>query len=146
MPMPCSAPEEGLMDALIYHNPACGTSRNTLALLRHAGVQPRIVEYVTAPPSRDELLALVRDAGIPLREAVREKDLGKLGLAPIPADAGDDALLDLLMANPRLIQRPFVRTPLGVRLARPPERVLELLPPIDAPFPKEDGEVVPPRR
>jgi arsenate reductase len=134
------------MDALIYHNPACGTSRNTLALLRHAGVQPRIVEYVTAPPSRDELLALVRDAGIPLREAVREKDLGKLGLAPIPADAGDDALLDLLMANPRLIQRPFVRTPRGVRLARPSERVLEILPPIDAPFTKEDGEVVPPRR
>jgi arsenate reductase len=134
------------MDAVIYHNPACGTSRNTLALLRHAGVQPRVVESVTAPPPRDELLALVRDAGIPLREAVREKDLGKLGLPPIPADASDETLLALLAAHPRLIQRPFVRTPLGVRLARPSERVLEILPPIDAPFTKEDGEVVPPRR
>ena len=129
----------------IYHNPKCGTSRNTLALLRHAGVEPRIVAYVDDPPSREDLRALIRDAGIPARDAVREKDLGKLGLPPIAADADDDALLDLLLAHPRLIQRPFVRTPLGVRLSRPSERVLEILPPVAGPFTKEDGEVVPPR-
>ena len=133
------------MDSVIWHNPACGTSRNTLALMRHAGVEPRIVEYVKTPPSREELLALVRDAGITLREAVREKDLAALGLPPLAAGASDAALLDLLLAQPRLLQRPFVRTPLGVRLARPSERVLEILPPIASAFTKEDGEVVPPR-
>ena len=133
------------MDSVIWHNPACGTSRNTLALMRHAGVEPRIVEYVKTPPSREELLALVRDAGITLREAVREKDLAGLGLPPLDAGASDAQLLDLLLAHPRLLQRPFVRTPLGVRLSRPSERVLEILPPIAAPFTKEDGEVVPPR-
>jgi arsenate reductase len=128
--------------AVIYHNPACGTSRNTLALMRHAGVEPRIVEYVQAPPSREALLALVREAGIPLRAAVREKDLPALGLPPLDPAATDAALLDLLDAHPNLLQRPFVRTPRGVRLARPSERVLDILPPIATPFTKEDGEVV----
>ena len=132
------------METVIWHNPACGTSRNTLALICHAGVEPRVVAYVDHPPSREDLCALIRDAGITTREAVREKDLGKLGLPPIAPDTGDEALLDLLLAHPRLIQRPFVRTPLGVRLARPSEQVLPILPPLPGAFTKEDGEVVPP--
>ena len=131
------------MDALIYHNPACGTSRNTLALLRHAGLAPRVVEYLVQPPSRAELSALVADAGIAMRDAVREKDLAALGLPALDPAATDGELLDLLLAHPRLIQRPFVRTPLGVRLARPSERALEITPPIATAFTKEDGEVVP---
>lgn len=132
------------VQATIYHNPACSVSRNTLGLLRHAGIEPRIVDYRAAPPSRAELLALVRGAGIPVREAVRENDLAKLGLPPLAADASEEALLDLLAAHPALLQRPFVRTPLGVRMARPLERILEILPPLTTPFTREDGRIVAP--
>lgn len=133
------------MHATIYHNPRCGTSRNTLALLRHAGIEPAIVEYLGDPPSRDELAALIRDAGIGVRDAIRAKEAKFLELGLDDPSLSDDALLDAMLAEPVLINRPFVRTERGVRLARPSEVVLEILPPIATPFTKEDGEVVAPR-
>ncbi|MFG1478467.1 arsenate reductase (glutaredoxin) [Xanthobacter sp. V4C-4] len=112
----------------IWHNPSCGTSRNTLALLREAGIEPEIVQYLKTPPSRADLKAAITAAGIPVREAVRRKGTlyGELGLDD-PA-LSDDALLDALAANPALIERPFVFTARGVRLCRPVERVREILP------------------
>ena len=131
-------------DVTIYHNPACGTSRNTLAMIRHAGIEPQIVEYVKTPPSRTLLADLVKRSGLTPRQVLREKEplAAELGLAT----ADDDALLDAMVAHPILINRPLVVSPLGVRLCRPSEQVLELLPeaPRDA-FTKEDGEVVPAR-
>ena len=117
------------MKATIYHNPACGTSRNTLALLRDAGIEPVVVEYLRNPPSRTELQALIRDAGLTVREALRRKGTpyDELGLDD-PA-LTDDQLLDAMLAQPILINRPFVVTPLGTRLCRPPERLHEILPP-----------------
>ncbi len=112
----------------IWHNPACGTSRSTLALLREAGLEPHIVEYLKTPPSRTELAAAITAAGISVRDAVRRKgDLyTELGLnAP---SLSDDALLDALIAHPALIERPFVFTEKGVRLCRPAERVRDILP------------------
>ena len=133
------------MKATIYHNPRCGTSRNTLALMRHAGVDPVVVEYLRQPPTRERLAALIAAAGISVRAAIRAKEpaFAERGLA----DTGlsDDALLDAMLADPILIERPLVETELGVRLSRPSERVLEILPPIAEPFIKEDGEVVMPR-
>jgi arsenate reductase len=127
----------------IYHNPACGTSRNTLALIRNAGVEPTIVEYLKAPPSRAELVDLIAKAGLTVRQAIRTKGtpFRELGLDdPALTDA---QLLDAMLAHPILINRPFVVTPWGVRLSRPSEVVLDILPlPQKGPFAKEDGEVV----
>jgi arsenate reductase len=115
------------MDATIYHNNRCGNSRNALALLREHGIEPRVVEYLVTPPSRDELRALIAKAGLSVREAMRSKEAiyAELGLDN-PA-LSDDALLDAMVANPVLINRPFVVTPKGVRLCRPPELVNEIL-------------------
>lgn len=133
------------MHATIYHNPRCGTSRNTLALIRHAGIEPQVIEYLAQTSSRDELAALIRDAGLGVRDAIRAKEATYAALGLDDATLSDDALLDAMLAEPILINRPFVRTDLGVRLSRPSEKVLEILPPIATPFTKEDGEVVAPR-
>ena len=127
----------------IYHNSACGTSRNTLALIRNAGVEPDIIDYVKNPPTRELLRELIARAGLTVRGALRDKGAlyTELGLAS-PA-LTDDALLDAMLAHPILINRPFVVTEQGVRLCRPSEVVLDILPlPQLAPFSKEDGEVV----
>ncbi|MDR6771678.1 arsenate reductase (glutaredoxin) [Azospirillum sp. BE72] len=127
----------------IYHNPACGTSRNTLALIRNSGVEPTVIEYLKTPPSRDELADLIRRMGVPVRAVLREKGtpFAELGLGD-PA-LSDDQLLDAMMAHPILINRPIVVTPLGVRLCRPSEAVLDILPDAQrGAFAKEDGEQV----
>jgi len=129
------------MHITIYHNPACGTSRNTLALIRNAGVEPEVVEYLKQTPDRATLKRLIADAGLTVREAMRQKETlyRELGLDN-PA-LSDDALLDAMLAHPILINRPFVVTPAGVRLCRPSEMVLDILPLAQhGPFAKEDGE------
>lgn len=131
------------MKITIYHNPLCGTSRNTLALIRNAGVEPEIIEYVKAPPTRKVLQDLIARAGLRVREAIREKGalFAELGLDN--PTLSDDALLDAMLAHPILINRPIVVTPEGVRLCRPSELVLDILPtPQKGPFKKEDGELV----
>ena len=132
-----------MADITIFHNPACGTSRNTLALIRHAGLSPEVVEYLKTPPSRERLRALATATGQPLRALLREKGtpFAELGLAD-PA-LTDDQLLDAIEQHPILLNRPIVETPLGTALCRPSEAVLALLPvgPLP-PFTKEDGEVV----
>jgi len=131
------------MDVTIYHNPACGTSRNTLALLRHVGIEPQVVEYLKAPPSRATIQDLVARSGGTLRDLMREKGtpFAELGLGDPALD--DARLLDAIEAHPILLNRPIVVTPMGVRLCRPSERVLDLLPAEGLkPFVKEDGEVV----
>lgn len=130
------------MDVIIYHNPACGTSRNTLGLIRNAGVEPHVIEYLKTPPSRALLLQLLARAELTVRDILREKGtpFAELGLdAP---DLSDDALLAAVEANPILINRPLVVSPKGVRLCRPSEAVLPLLPPQLGQFRKEDGELV----
>jgi arsenate reductase len=124
----------------IYHNPACGTSRNTLAMIRASGAEPTIIEYLKTPPSRDALRALVQRMGIPLRDAMRTKGTpyDELGLGD--PTVSDSALLDAIAAHPILINRPIVVTPKGVRLCRPSEQVLALLEaPLPQDFTKEDG-------
>jgi arsenate reductase len=130
-------------DITIYHNPQCGTSRNTLALIRHAGIEPRVVPYLEQVPTRDELVALLAAMGSPVREAMRAKESIYKELDLDNAKWNDDALIDAMLAHPILINRPIVVTPKGARLCRPSEVVLELLPPaaLEA-FTKEDGEVV----
>lgn len=130
------------MIATIYHNPSCGTSRNTLALIRHAGIEPTIVDYLKHPPARSLLIQLIADAGLTIRGAVRDKEpvFAPLGLAA--PDVSDGALLDAMLAHPILINRPFVTTPMGTRLCRPSERAVEILPPFSKVFIKEDGEAV----
>lgn len=131
------------MDVIIYHNSACGTSRNTLALIRHVGIEPHVIEYLKTPPSRAMVQDLVARMGVPLRDALREKGTpyAELGLGDPALD--DDALLDAIQAHPVLLNRPIVVTPKGVRLCRPSEVVLDLLPDEGLPpFVKEDGEVV----
>ncbi|MFO1099680.1 MAG: arsenate reductase (glutaredoxin) [Xanthobacteraceae bacterium] len=130
------------MDVIIYHNPKCGTSRNTLGLIRNAGIEPHIIDYLKSPPTRVLLKELIARTGLTVREALREKGtpFQELGLAD-PA-LSDDDLLDAMMAHPILINRPFVVTPRGVRLCRPSELVLDLLPPQQGEFFKEDGERV----
>ncbi|VVE05229.1 arsenate reductase (glutaredoxin) [Pandoraea iniqua] len=131
------------MSVTILHNPACGTSRNTLAMIRNAGIEPTIVEYLNTPPDRHTLQTMIRDAGLTVREAIREKGTpyAELGLAD--PSLSDDQLLDAMLAHPVLINRPFVVTNLGVRLCRPSERVLDILPsPQQGAFTKEDGEAV----
>jgi len=131
------------MDATIYHNPACGTSRNTLALIRAAGIEPNVVEYLQEPPTREQLVAMIADAGLTVREAIREKGTPHVDLGLDNPDLTDEQLLDAMVATPILINRPFVVTPLGTRLARPSEAVLDILPDtFKGPFFKEDGEEV----
>jgi len=130
------------MDVIIYHNPACGTSRNTLGLIRNAGIEPHVIEYLKTPPTRALLERLIERMGMPVRRVVREKGtpFDELGLSD-PA-LPDDKLLDAMMAHPILINRPIVVTPKGVRLCRPSEVVIDLLPPQRGEFVKEDGERV----
>ncbi len=130
------------MNATIYHNPACGTSRNTLALIRHAGIEPTVIEYLRQPPSRERLIELIAAAGLGTREALRQKGTPYAELGLDDSSLSDDQLLDAMMADPVLINRPFVTTPLGTRLCRPSEVVLDILPAVTRPFAKEDGEVV----
>lgn len=127
----------------IYHNPACGTSRNTLAMIRNAGIEPCVIEYLEMPPDRVTLVRLIHDAGLSVRAALREKcePFERLGLSD--DKWSDDELLDFMDQHPILINRPFVVSPLGTRLCRPSERVLEILPaPQLGAFSKEDGEAV----
>ena len=127
----------------IWHNPSCGTSRNVLALIRHAGIEPDIVEYLQAPPDKARLRQAIAAAGLGVREAIRSKEPAYLANGLDDASLSDDALLDAMIATPALINRPFVFGPLGVRLCRPDSSmVLDILPPCDKPFTKEDGEVV----
>jgi arsenate reductase (glutaredoxin) len=130
------------MDVTIYHNPACGTSRNALAMIRNAGIEPTVIEYLKTPPSREQLQDMIAKAGLTVREAIRQKGTpyGELGLDD-PA-LSDEQLLDAMLEHPILINRPFVITPLGVRLCRPSEVVLDILPPQKGAFTKEDGERV----
>lgn len=134
------------MAVTIYHNPDCGTSRNTLAMIRQSGVKPQIIDYRLNPPARERLQWLVAQAGLTTREALRQKDTPYAALFLDNPALDDAALLDAMMAHPILIQRPFVVTPLGVRLCRPSELVLDILEnPRIGSFTKEDGEVVPAR-
>jgi arsenate reductase len=127
----------------IYHNPACGTSRNVLGLIRNSGEEPRVVEYLKTPPSRDELADLIRRMGISVRDLLRQKGTPYEELGLGDPSLTDDQLLDAMMAHPILINRPIVVTPLGVKLCRPSEAVLDILPnPQRAAFAKEDGEPV----
>ena len=131
------------IDIVIYHNPACGTSRNTLALIRNAGIEPHVVEYLKSPPSRAQLQSLLGRMGIGARVLMREKEslYRELGLDDPALD--EDALLEAMASHPLLINRPIVVSPLGVALCRPSERVLDLLPlPQRDAFAKEDGEQV----
>ena len=128
------------MDVVIYHNPACGTSRNTLALIRNAGVEPHIIEYLKTPPTRTMLTQLVQRMGVPLRALLREKGTPYASLGLADPSLSDTALLDAIEANPILLNRPVVVTPKGVRLCRPSEEVIDLLPPQRGEFFKEDGE------
>lgn len=128
-------------DVTIYHNPACGTSRNTLGLIRNAGIEPQVIEYLKTPPDRATLVSLIAAMGTPVREVVRTKEAlyPELGLA----DADDAALIDAMLDHPVLINRPIVVTTLGTRLCRPSERVLDILPQAQrGAFSKEDGEPV----
>jgi arsenate reductase len=115
-------------DVTIYHNPACGTSRNTLAMIRDAGIEPRVVEYLKTPPSRSELAAMIKAAGLTVREAIRDKGTPYHELGLDDPKLSDTALLDAVVAHPILINRPIVVTPKGTRLCRPAEKVLEILP------------------
>lgn len=131
------------MNITIYHNPACGTSRNTLAMIRQSGEEPVVIEYLNNPPSRERLVELIRAMGIPVRALLREKGTpyGELGLGD--SKWTDDELIDFMLAHPILINRPIVVTQKGVRLCRPSEVVLDILPnPSIGRFVKEDGEVV----
>ncbi|RKE37864.1 arsenate reductase [Paraburkholderia sp. BL23I1N1] len=131
------------MSVTIYHNPACGTSRNTLAMIRNAGIEPEVIEYLKNPPDRATLKDLIARAGLTARATLREKGTpyAELGLAD--ASLSDEQLLDAMLAHPVLINRPIVVTPLGVRLCRPSEVVLDILPAAQqGAFTKEDGEQV----
>ena len=131
------------VDVVIYHNPACGTSRNTLAMIRNAGIEPHVVEYLKTPPSRALLVELIDRAGITPRDLLREKGTPYAELGLGDAALSDDALLDVMITHPVLINRPLVVSPLGVRLCRPSEAVLDLLSePQRGAFAKEDGEQV----
>lgn len=130
------------MDVIIYHNPDCGTSRNTLAMIRNSGIEPHVVEYLKTPPSRTLLTQLIARMGISARALLREKGTpyAELGLAD--PKLTDDQILDAMMAHPILINRPIVVSSKGVKLCRPSEEVLNLLPPLQGELTKEDGERV----
>ena len=131
------------VDIVIYHNPECGTSRNVLGLIRNAGIEPHVVEYLQTPPSRALLIELIDRAGITPRELLREKGTPYAELGLSDTSLPDDALVDAMMAHPVLINRPLVVSPIGVKLCRPSEAVLDLLPePQQGAFAKEDGERV----
>ncbi|KRA47190.1 arsenate reductase (glutaredoxin) [Devosia sp. Root635] len=131
------------MTVTIYHNPDCGTSRNTLAMIRQSGVEPDVIDYLRTPPSRERIVTLVAAAGLTLRAALRQKDTPYAALGLDDPGLDDEALLDAIAEHPILLNRPFVVTPLGARLCRPSEVVLEILENPDiGPFTKEDGEVV----
>ncbi|MEO8922801.1 MAG: arsenate reductase (glutaredoxin) [Caldimonas sp.] len=141
--MGATNPEVPRAEATIYHNPSCGTSRNTLALIRHAGIEPVIVEYLKTPPSMETLRGIVFAMGIPVRALLRERGTPYAELHLDDSKWTDEELLAAMLAHPSLIKRPIVVTPLGTKLCRPSEAVLELLPqPKLAPFTKEDGGVV----
>ena len=131
------------MSITIYHNPDCGTSRNTLAMIRQSGVEPEVVEYLHNPPDRATLIRLIADAGLTVRQALRQKDTPYAQLGLDDAGKSEADLLDAIAAHPILLNRPFVVTPRGTRLCRPSELVLDILDNPDiGPFTKEDGEVV----
>ena len=132
-----------MIDAIIYHNPECGTSRNVLGLIRNAGIEPHVIEYLKCPPSRALLQLLIARMGISVRDLVRVKGTPYHDLGLDDLSISDEKLLDAMMAHPILINRPIVVTPLGVKLCRPSETVLDLLPmPQRGEFRKEDGELV----
>lgn len=132
-----------MIDVIIYHNPECGTSRNTLGLIKNAGIEPHVIEYLRCPPSRVLLQLLIARMGISVRDLVRMKGTPYHDLSLDDPSITDDQLLDAMMAHPILINRPMVVTPLGVKLCRPSETVLDLLPaPQRGEFRKEDGELV----
>ena len=127
----------------IYHNLECGTSRNTLAIIRHSGIEPEVIEYLQTPPSKQRMQELIAAMGLPVRAVIREKGTPYGALQLADPKWSDDELMDFMLAHPILINRPIVVTPLGVKLCRPSEEVLEILPsPTLTPFTKEDGEVV----
>lgn len=127
----------------IYHNPECGTSRNTLAMIQNTGIEPNVIEYLKNPPSREQLIKMIADAGLSVREAIREKGTPYAELGLDNPDLTDEQLLDAMLKDPILINRPFVITPIGTRLARPSEVVLDILPETHkGAFTKEDGEKV----
>jgi arsenate reductase len=127
----------------IYHNPQCGTSRNVLALIRNAGIEPEIIEYLKTPPTRETLQALATQMAVPLREVIRQKEAPYKDLGLDDPALGDDVLIEAMLAHPVLINRPIVVTPLATRLCRPSEAVLDILPlPQRGAFAKEDGEQV----
>ena len=131
------------MTITIYHNPDCGTSRNTLAMIRQSGEEPEVIEYLKTPPSRERLVELIAAMGITPRDLLREKGTPYADLGLADPKWTDDELIDFMLAHPILINRPIVVTPLGTKLCRPSEAVLEILPnPNIGPFVKEDGEVV----
>ena len=132
------------MTVTIYHNPSCGTSRNTLAMIRQSGDQPEVIEYLKTPPSRARLVELIAAMGISPRALLREKGTPYAALGLADPKWSDDELIDAMLAHPILINRPIVATPKGVRLCRPSELVLELLEHPASSFTKEDGEVVTP--
>ena len=128
----------------VYHNPECGTSRNTLDLIRHGGIEPDVIEYLVNPPGRQTLVTMIADAGLTVRQAIREKGTPYAELGLDNPALTDDQLLDAMLGHPILINRPFVVTPMGTRLSRPSEVVLDILPAdiFHGPFTKEDGEQV----
>ncbi|KQM86415.1 arsenate reductase [Sphingomonas sp. Leaf23] len=131
------------VDIVIYHNPECGTSRNTLGLIRNAGIEPHVVEYLKTPPARALLVELIDRAGMTPRDLLREKGTPYAELGLGDTTLSDDALVDAMMAHPILINRPLVVSPLGVKLCRPSEAILDLLPSAQrGAFAKEDGEQV----
>ena len=131
------------MTVVIYHNPDCGTSRNTLAMIRQGGEEPESIDYLRPPPSRERLMWPIEQAGLTVREALRQKDTPYDALGLSDLSLSDETLLDAMLAHPILINRPFVVTNQGVRLCRPSELVLDILDdPAIGPFIKEDGEVV----
>jgi arsenate reductase len=131
-----------MLDVIIYHNPDCGTSRNTLGMIRNAGIEPHIIQYLKSPPTKTLLLQLLNRAELSVRQGLRQKDRPYSDLKLDNPELSDGELLDAMITHPVLVERPLVVTPKGVRLCRPPELVLDLLPPQRGEFFKEDGEQV----
>ncbi|MCL2716952.1 MAG: arsenate reductase (glutaredoxin) [Alphaproteobacteria bacterium] len=127
------------MDVILYHNPNCATSRNTLGMIRNAGIEPHVIEYLKTPPSRSMLEQLLARIGMPARSLLREKGAPYVTLGLADSRLSDDAILDAMQAHPILINRPIVVSPIGAALCRPSEKVLDLLPPQRGEFVKEDG-------